>query len=238
MHDQNGHRSRVKNRFRSEGLDAFEEVHALELLLFYAIPRIDTKPIARALLDQFGSFQAVMEGTEEQLMQVPGIGENAATFLRLVHAAGRYYQVRQNHAPIIMNTIQDCAKYLMAHYYGRRVETVFLLMLDAKRRLLSCHKLEEGELNFANIPTRRIVELVLSANASAVVLAHNHPGGLALPSQEDIVTTRQLAHLLNSLGVALADHLIFANDQWISMRVSRYFTPLEDKRQNEFDYLP
>lgn len=238
MHDQNGHRSRLKNRFRKEGLDSFEEVHVLELLLFYAIPRIDTKPIARALLDQFGTFQAVMEGTEEQLMQVPGIGENAATFLRLVNAAGRYYQVRQNQAPIIINTIQDCAKYLMPHYYGRRVETVFLVMLDAKRRLLSCHKLEEGELNSANIPTRRIVELVLSTNATAVILSHNHPGGLALPSQEDIVATRKMAQLLNSLDVVLADHLVFANDQWISMRVSRFFTPLEGTRQYEFDYLP
>lgn len=220
----------MKNRFRKEGLDSFEDVHVLELMLFYAISRIDTKPIARALLDRFGSFHAVMEASEEQLMQVPGIGENTAAFIRFVNEVGRYYQVSLNKGPVIMKTVDDCAQYMIRHYYGRRVETVYLLMLDAKRCLLSCHMLEEGELNSASIPVRRVVELVLSCNASVVVLSHSHPGGLALPSQEDILATKSLGDLLASLDVVLADHLIISGSQWISMVQTHSYTPPAGRR--------
>lgn len=225
MHDQTGHRSRVRERFRKEGLDSFEDVHVLELLLQYSIPRIDTKPLARALLNRFGSFSAVMEASEESLVQVPGIGVKTAIFLRLVTAVGRHYQLSLQKSPTVLNSIQDCGEYLSKFFLGRRVETVYMLAMDGKRRLLCCQKLEEGELNSALIPVRKLVEMVLSANAAAVVLAHSHPGGLAIPSAEDIQVTRNVAKILASLNVALVDHLIFTEDDWTSMVQSGAYFP-------------
>jgi DNA repair protein RadC len=215
----------MKDRFRAEGLDGFDPVHALELLLFYAIPRVDTKPVARALLDRFGSFPAVLEAPEEELTKVPGMGVNAATFLRLLNATGRYYQTRLQDTPVILNTIYECAEYLTRHFYGRRVETVFFLALDAKKRLISCQKLAEGDMDASLIPTRRLVDTLLSLNASAVILAHNHPSGLAVPSLEDRLVTQKLSTLLDSLGIALVDHLVFSEDDWVSMVQSGFLAP-------------
>lgn len=223
MHDQTGHRQRIRNRFDKEGLDSFDEVHALELLLTYAIPRIDTKPIARRLLDRFGSFSAVLEATKEELKAVEGIGETSALFIRLLNDTGRYYQVRKDRDPKVLNSTQACGEYLKKFYYGLRNETIYMLCLDAKCKLLSCNKVGEGDMNSANIPVRKVVEQVLSTNATAVVLAHSHPGGLLLPSMEDVVATNTLSETLFALGVVLADHLIVMDDEWISMAQSGYY---------------
>lgn len=225
MHDQTGHRSRMRDRFRKEGLDSFEDVHVLELLLQYSIPRIDTKPLARELLNRFGSFCAVLEASEESLTQVHGIGVQTATFLRLVNAVGRHYQISLQKSPTVLNSIQDCGDYLSKFFLGRRVETVYMLAMDGKRRLICCQKLGEGELNSTLIPVRKLVEMILSANAAAVVLAHSHPGGLAVPSLEDIQITRNMGKVLASLNVALVDHLIFTEDDWISMVQSGAYFP-------------
>ena len=217
MHDQTGHRQRIRDRFKNEGLDSFDEVHALELLLTYAIPRIDTKPLARRLLDRFGSYPAVLEATKEELLAVEGIGESSAVFLQLLNAAGRYYMVRKDDAPTILGSAHACGEYLKRFYYGRRNETIYMLCLDAKCRMLACHMVGEGDVNSVNIPTRKLVELALSTNATTVVLAHSHPGGLALPSAEDVAATYKLSNTLASIGVILADHLVMCEDDWTSM---------------------
>ena len=142
MHE--GHRERVKRRFRQEGLDSFSDIQALELLLFYVIPRVDTNPIAHALLDHFGSLSQVLEASPEELMKVPGIGENAAVFLTLIPQMGRFYMVdRANHVKVLP-TLEQCADYLVPHFFGRKLETVFILCLDAKCKLLCCKELGEG----------------------------------------------------------------------------------------------
>ena len=129
IHD--GHRQRLKNRFIEEGLDHFEEHQVLELLLFYCIPRVDTNPIAHALLDHFGSLAQVLEAPVEELEKVPGIGRNAAVFLSLVTAAGRYYQINAASHHVILNTVRECGEYLLPRFYGRNREVVYMLCLDA-----------------------------------------------------------------------------------------------------------
>jgi DNA repair protein RadC len=213
------------DRFMKEGLDSFAEVHVLELLLFFARPRIDTKTIARDLLNRFGSYTAVMEASQEALMQVDGVGERTAMFIRLINSAGRYYQVRSENKPRFFRNIQECGSYLQSYFIGRKSETVYVLCLDAKGALLGCHLLSEGDQNSVNIPARKLVELALSTNASSIVLAHSHPSGLALPSNEDIMTTRNLSATLSSLGVVLLDHLIFAEGDWVSLAQSRLYEP-------------
>lgn len=225
IHD--GHRRRLKERFRAEGLDHFEEHQVLELLLFYCIPRQDTNPIAHALLERFGSLSQVLEAPAEELEKVPGIGSNAATFLALTTAVGRYYLVNRSMQTVILSTIEQCGQYLVPFFYGRRNETVYLLCLDAKCKVLCCKEVGEGSVNSAGVPIRKIVETALGANATTVVLAHNHPSGLAIPSGDDISTTRRVAAALDVVEIGLADHIIVADDDFVSLAQSGVYRPEE-----------
>ena len=220
IHD--GHRQRLKQRFLTEGIDSFTEVQALELALFYCIPRKDTNPIAHGLLERFGSLSQVLEAPVEELTKVDGISENAATFLRFLTEMGRFYQVNRANQHTILDSIERCAEFLVPRFYGRRLETVFLLCLDAKCKLLCCKEVGEGSVNSAAISPRKIVELALGCNASTVVLAHNHPSGLAIPSGEDITTTKRIFLALQAVEIHLADHVIVADSDYVSMAQSGY----------------
>ncbi len=219
-----GHRQRVKTRFRLEGLDNFDEIHVLELLLFYCIPRQDTKPLAKQLLTHFGSLAQVLEASVEELQKVPGVGENVAVFLSLTTAVSRYYMINRMHNTIL-NTTEKCGEYLLPYFFGRRNETVFLLCLDAKCKVLCCKEVGEGSVNSAGISIRRIVEMALGVNATTVVLAHNHPSGLALPSGDDVVTTRKVAKALDAVEIVLADHIVVADDDFVSLVQSGFYRP-------------
>jgi len=223
IHD--GHRQRLKNRFLKEGLDNFEELQVLELLLFYCIPRQDTNPLAHRLLDHFGSLTQVLEAPPEDLKKVPGIGESVATFLPLVTSVSRYYLVNRDSSAQILPDLDACGKYLVPRFYGRRNETVFLLCLDAKCKVLCCKEVGEGSVNSAAVPIRRIVEMALGANATSVVLAHNHPSGVALPSGEDVQTTRRLAMALSAVEITLADHIVVADGDYVSLYQSGTYHP-------------
>lgn len=220
-----GHRQRLKNRFLEEGLEHFDDHQVLELLLFYCIPRQDTNPIAHALLDHFGSLSQVMEAPPSELQKIPGMGEASAAFLSLINSFTRYYQVNRASSLVILNTLEQCGSYLMPFFYGRRNETVYLLCLDAKCKVLCCKEIGEGSVNSASVPIRRIVEMALGANATSAILAHNHPSGLAFPSDEDQLTTRQLAIALAAVDITLVDHMIIADDEFVSLRQSGRYNP-------------
>lgn len=220
VHD--GHRSRMRERFLSEGLDSFTDIQVLEMLLFYCIPRKDTNPIAHSLLDHFGSLSQVLDATVEDLSKVEGMSQNSAAFLQLVTQVGRYYMTDRVSNVKILPSLESCAEYLRPFFFGRRVEMVYLLCLDAKCKVLCCRKIAEGNVNSTGISVRKTVENALSANASTVVLAHNHPGGLAIPSAEDVQTTLTVASALQAVEVKLADHVIFADDDYVSLVQSGY----------------
>ena len=226
IHD--GHRQRLKKRFLEEGLDSFDEVNVLELLLFYCIPRKDTNPIAHALLDHFGSLAQVLEAPVEELVKVSGISENAATFLNLTTAVGRFYLVSRASQAKVLTSTEECGKYMMPYFMGRRNECVFLLCLDAKCKVLCCKEVGQGSVNSASVSIRRIVEVALGANATTVVLAHNHPSGLALPSGDDVHTTRRVAAALNAVEIQLADHIVVADEDFVSLAQSGYYHPDEE----------
>lgn len=218
MHE--GHRARVKKRFLEEGLDHFSDIQALELLLFYAIPRADTNPIAHRLLEHFGSLSQVLESNPEELKKISGVGENGALLLNLIPQMGRFYMTDRASAPGVLTTLEQCAQYLMPRFFGRKLETVFLLCLDAKCKVLCCREVGEGGTNSTGISIRRVVETALGVNATSVVLAHNHPSGVALPSPEDIQTTRRVAMALQAVEIVLVDHIIVADDDYVSIAQS------------------
>ena len=222
-----GHRERLKQRFLEEGLDNFTDIQVLELLLFYAIPVKDTNPIAHALLDHFGSLSQVLEADVEELKKIPGIKDHAATLLALVIDLCRYYQVNCAQQTEILTTLDACGKYLVPRFFGRTKETIFLLCLDAKCKVLCCKEIGEGSVNSASISVRKVVETALAANATTVILAHNHPSGIAVPSREDVLTTRQLAMALGAMDMILVDHIVAADDDFVSMVQSGYYRPGE-----------
>lgn len=224
IHD--GHRKRLKDRYAEQGLDSFTQYQALELMLFYCIPRQDTNEIAHKLIDHFGSFSQTLDADVEELCSVEGVGTNTAIFLKLFPAVARYYEndkVNQTAEPLL--TTEACGAKLRPKFLGRLNETVFLLCIDAKGKELCCKLVGEGGINSAGVPVRRIVEIALAAKATAVVLAHNHPSGIALPSQEDISTTQRVAVALEAVDVVLADHLVFADGDFTSMVQSGYYRP-------------
>ncbi len=227
MHTNQGHRQRVKDRFLAEGLENFDEVHALELMLFYALAQKDTKQLARDLLDRFGSFNAVLEAPVEELKCVPGVGTGVATYLSLFCQVERYRRIRRDGQVRVMDSLESYGTYLASHLSGRRNETVYMLCLDAKQKMLSCKLVGEGDVNSASIPVRRMVEIALATNASIVILAHNHPSGSAVPSPEDILTTKAFAQALKPLGIWLADHVVVSDEDYISMRQSMLYMPEE-----------
>lgn len=229
MSVHSGHRQRVKDRFRKEGLDSFDELHVLELLLFFCVPQRDTNLMAHALLDRFGSLNQVLEAPAEELEKVPGVGEHVSTLITLTTAISRYYMKRRNGGFTILSTTRECGDYLKDFFIGLRDETVYLLCLDAKCKVICCPKIGEGSVNTAGVSIRKIVETALAVNATSVVLAHNHPSGIAMPSPEDICTTRRVAVALDAVGVVLADHVVVADDDYVSMVDSRYYSP-EDCR--------
>ena len=220
MPTHDGHRQRLKERFLEEGLDGFTQIQALELALFYCIPRKDTNPIAHELLEHFGGLSQVLEAPVEELARVPGMGESSAAFLRLITELGRYYLVHRSSQASVLPTLEHCAEYLVPRFFGRRVETVFLLCLDAKCKVLCCKEVGEGSVNSTGISVRKIVETALGANATSVVLAHNHPSGVALPSGEDIQTTRRIAMALSTVEITLVDHIVVADGDYVSMAQS------------------
>lgn len=221
MPNHEGHRERKKEQFRQHGLDSFADHEALELLLYYAIPRRDTNQTAHALLDRFGTLEGVFLASRAELMEVPGVGENTATLLTLLLPLfRRINRGGKRNSPVILDTLERRGSYFLRLLYGARDELFYQASLDAKGKLLECTLLSEGGSDSVSISVRRVVENALRARASAVVLAHNHPSGMALPSREDGETTLQLRAALQTVGIPLVDHIIVADNDFVSLRAS------------------
>ena len=220
IHD--GHREKMRQRFLKGGLEHFADHEALELLLYYAIPRRDTNPIAHALMERYGSLSAVLSAPVEDLKQVEGIGESAAVLLALAPALVRKARLAETER--VMNTAELAGVYLLERFEGEKNEVVYQLCLDRKGKLLSCKRLGEGGISSAQLDIRRLVENAILASASGVILAHNHPSGIALPSQDDYAATDSAKRALSTIGVDLLDHIIVADDDFVSMADSGYLS--------------
>ena len=220
IHD--GHREKMRQRYLKSGLDGFADHEALELLLYYAIPRKDTNPIAHALMERYGSLSAVLTAPVEDLCKVEGIGENAAILRRLAPQVYQKARLSDVERETVLNSVERAGTYLMQRFIGERREVIYQLCLDRKGRLLACKRLGEGGVSNAELNIRRVVENAILTSASAVILAHNHPSGIALPSTDDYATTTRARDALRTIGVELADHIIVADGDFVSMADSGY----------------
>ena len=213
-----GHRERMRKQLKTSGMDSLSDVQVLEMLLYYAAPRGDTNPAAHALLKRFGTLDGVFSAPETELRKIDGVGEVAAQLLLLVPQVARRCLMSRSTQIQVLDTTSKCGQYLLPFFHGEREEVVYLLCLDAKCKALDCVLIHRGGVNVASIAARKVVKAALDSNATSVVLAHNHPSGLALPSQEDKQTTMVLKAALDAVGVVLADHIIVADDDFVSMR--------------------
>lgn len=214
-----GHRQRKKEQFRNHGLHGFADHEVLELLLYYAIPQKDTNELAHILIKQFGSLEQVVHAPVEELMKVKGVSEHTALLLKLIPAA--YQRIMQSEkTDDILNSVEKSGQYFMRLLNGERREVIYMACLDQKGKVISCCRLAEGDVNVAPLSIRQATERALVANAAMVLLAHNHPSGIALPSEEDIYVTRMIKDILYPLNIQLVDHIVVADGDFVSMRDS------------------
>lgn len=216
-----GHRQRLKERFLRDGLDRFDAHNVLELLLFYAVQQRDTNALAHRLINTFGSLPAVLDAPYAELLRVPGVGEHTAVLLKMMPELARRYMTEER-GDVYLNTSEKAGAYLMPYYLGRHHECVFVTCCDAKCKVLCTRMLFEGNVNSSQVNIRRIIETAFACDATGIILSHNHPGGVALPSTEDLQTTRHIRDALNAVGLLFMDHLIIADGDFVSLSDSGY----------------
>ncbi len=214
VHD--GHRSRLKERFTSYGLDNFNDLNVLELLLFYAIPRRDTNELAHALLDHFGSLDAVFEASVHELQAVPGIGENAAALITLVPEIAKRCAISRTRDLTSFTSASHAARFLIPRLGTEKTEKALLLCLNPQKQLICCTELGSGVVDNVSLNVRQVVETALKARASSVILAHNHPTGNPAPSRDDELLTRRVREALQLVEIPLDDHIIIGGQSYFS----------------------
>ena len=220
VHD--GHRDRMRKRFFTNGLSGFADHEALELLLYYAIPRGDVNPLAHALMDRFGSLSGVLSAPMELLTQVDGVGERTAALLHLVLQITQKARLADLEQELALNTRERVGAYLLELFSRERNEAVYEICLDGKGKLLACRRLGEGSASAVNLDIRKVVQNAIVYAASSVILAHNHPSGVALPSQEDHAATLRVKAALEAIDVRLEDHIVVADHDFISFSQSGF----------------
>lgn len=216
--EHEGHRQRMKERFLVNGLDGFSDHEIIELLLFYAIPYKDTNPLAHDLVARFGNWMQVVNADYRDLVTVPGVTPHVASLLTLMgQTAVRYYRDTVAGEVTQLYNADQMAEYLIPWFLGEKDESVVLLSLDNKRKVLNATRIFEGSVNSAQFNVRLAVQQALRDNATQVVLAHNHPNGFCFPSNADVATTEYVAEVLKPLDIRLVDHLIISEGDCLCM---------------------
>ncbi len=209
------HRQRLKNRFLNEGLDSFEKHNILELLLFFAIPQLDTNELAHRLLNEFGSLSGVFNASYDELIGVPGIGSHAATLLKLMpELFAAYLRDKAERGSKKPFTIDDAAKYLIPFYITSQNEVVRALYFDNGMNLMENVVIFEGDVNSAKLSYAEIAKIAILRGYPNVIVAHNHPNGSPLPSLEDNRTTSILNESLKTLNINLLEHIIISGGSY------------------------
>ena len=212
----------MKAEFLARGLEGWPDHRVLELLLFYTIPQGDVNDLAHELVERFGSLAGVLDASVEELKKVKGVGDHTAVFLRMLPAVLGRYQGARTRLSAIINSPEDAYAWLEPYFFGARNEMVYVLCLDGKRQVLGVRKVAEGSIELAEVNTRRIAEEAIGLRAAQIYVAHNHVSNLALPSQEDWLTTDVLRAALSPIGIELIDHLVFVDGDMVSMKDSKH----------------
>jgi DNA repair protein RadC len=216
-----GHRKRLRQRFRSSGRKALRDYELLEMLLAYAIPRRDTKPLAKELIKRYGSFHRVFEESIDELESVPGIGEYAATLIKLAKACMNQYMEPGDNAGKTLNSPEAVLDYIRLEFGNQKKEYFILLCLNTAGKVVHVQEMSQGTVNMAHVYPREILKTALMKNASAVILVHNHPSGSLSPSSHDEKLTSTLSEASLHLGITVHDHIIVTKDSAYSIKLGK-----------------
>ncbi|MCL2203204.1 MAG: DNA repair protein RadC [Defluviitaleaceae bacterium] len=218
-----GHRARFRQRYRETGLESFADHEVLELLLFYCYPQRNTNDIAHRMLREFGSLPHLFEADVETLVARLGCSENIAVLLNLMPAIAKRYFNKKWGEKIILDNPKTAGEYAQSLFVGLTCERFYVLSVDARNRLNHASLISQGTLDEAAIYPREVVKAAVHNQASAVILAHNHPGGTLKPSRGDLEVTRQIVTGLEFINVIVLDHIIVAGDAYYSFAQRRQF---------------
>lgn len=213
-----GHRQRLRTRFRNGGAEALPDYELLELLLFRALPRRDTKPIAKALISRFGGFSETISAEPALLAEIPGVGESVITELKLVHAAAIRLLQQQVHERPVLSSWTELLGYCRASMAYSKKEMFRVLFLDRKNRLIADEVMQQGTVDHTPVYPREVVKRALELSSTAIILVHNHPSGDPTPSQADIDMTRKIIDAAQSLSIIIHDHVIVTKSGEVSFR--------------------
>lgn len=209
-----GHRERMRERVANAGASALADHELLEMLLYYVQPRRDTNETAHALIEECGSLSAVLEADDGRLCRVPYVKEGGALYLQLLGELSRRYAISKfqsdSAAPeVVYDSLEKLATVLYPRFLGQSKELLIAVLFDARMRMVDLFTVAEGTLNSVSLTARAVTQRAYARNAAFCVLAHNHPGGIAAPSQEDVRLTRDMESALELVGVPLIEHLVF-----------------------------
>ena len=213
-----GHRERLRRRFRDAGADALPDYELLELILFRAMPRRDTKPLAKAMLARFGTFAETVNAPDELLREVPGIGEAAITEIRLVRAAALRLMRGEVLERPVLSSWSQVLDYCRASMGFEAKEQFRILFLDKRNQIIADEVQQKGTVDHTPVYVREVVKRALELSSTAIVLVHNHPSGDPTPSRADIEMTKQIVAAAKPLGVIVHDHIIVGKQGHASNR--------------------
>ena len=219
-----GHRKRLRTRLLASGIDdSIPDHEVIEYLLTLTIPRQDTNGIAHRLVDTFGSLQGIFDADVDDLVQRGKVTRNTAVLFKMIMPIARAYTARSSKGKTVMSAVKDIAPYVHSLYSGYDKEVISLLLLSESGQVIRMETLAKGDVNSANVSIKTIADKALRGGATSVALVHNHPGGLALPSMEDLTVTKEVRLALSHLGIRLIDHVIIADDTYLSLACSERF---------------
>lgn len=217
MNEKKGHRQRLRERFAKSGFEGFHDYEVLEFLLTFIFRQGDVKPIAKALITEFGSFSAVLDASESKLSKVKGMGENSSLALVAMRNALKYYFTDLAESQRIQLIKRSkLIQFLRSQIGNCENEVLFAIFLNAKNEVLKTSELSEGTVSQTSAFPRKIVEQGLNLRATSLILAHNHPGGIGEPSSGDIEITEKIKKALELVEISLQDHIILVNNDYFS----------------------
>ena len=213
-----GHRKRLRERFRKAGARGMHDYELLELLLTYAIPRRDVKPIAKDLIERFKGITGVMNASQEELESVEGMGPISATLIRLVKELFGLYMAERMEGRDLLASPQAVVDFARVKLAGLSHEAFMVIYLNTKNEVIEYEVVHEGTVDRAIIYPRRIIESALSHHASGLILVHNHPSGYPEPSEDDRRLTRSIYEVAHTIDIRVVDHIIVGRNGYFSFR--------------------
>lgn len=220
----NGHRDRIRQEFLQHGFDKDTPPHKiLEILLFYCVSRADTNPIAHELVAKYGSVASVLDAPVEELAKIKGMSERSAVLLKLIMPIARRYLYDKFEEKPTFSNLDQIGEYIFTHYLGEQVEKISIMCLDTKGKLINFAFIGEGDISSVGLSLRELAKTAINSNATAAVIAHNHPDGIAYPSENDRYVTETVADFLSKIGVKLVDHVIIGDTDFVSMSQSEKY---------------